>query len=136
MGLSQSTLQQARAAKPEGHSRKTAEVRFLPRKKESLCYVIEAYGKRILMLGSLGIAADTEYPTGVDLALFPYQGSGHLHRIAAGIYQKLKPKAVLLIHFDDTFPPFSSDVDTSKIQKYLQERTAVYRLENGGSLEL
>ncbi|MBQ6040124.1 MAG: MBL fold metallo-hydrolase [Oscillospiraceae bacterium] len=105
-------------------------------KKESLCYQIEAYGKRILMLGSLGIAPDTAYPKGVDLALFPYQGSGQLFEIAAGIYRKLKPKAVLLIHFDDTFPPFSSDVDTSEIQDYLKKRTVVYQLENGGSLEL
>ena len=116
-----------------GKLRKFASCR---EKKESLCYLIEVYGKRILMLGSLGIAADTAYPTGVDLALFPYQGSGHLLQIAAGIYQKLRPKAVLLIHFDDTFPPFSSEVDTSEIQDYLQKRTVVYKLKNGGSLDL
>jgi L-ascorbate metabolism protein UlaG (beta-lactamase superfamily) len=106
-------------------------------KKESLCYLIETNGKRILMTGSLGVAADADYPTGADLALFPYQGSGNLLKTAVHVYRKLRPQAVLLIHFDDTFPPFSSDVDTVKFENYLKKQSAaVYKLKNGGTLEL
>ena len=72
----------------------------------------------------------------VDLALFPYQGSDQIAEIAKGIYNKLMPKAVLLTHFDDTFPPFSSEIDTSEFEEYLKDRTAVHKLEHGGSLEI
>lgn len=105
-------------------------------KHESLCYLIEISGRRILILGSLAIAADTAYPERVDLAFFPYQGFGSLCETAAGIYHQLKPKAILLTHFDDTFPPFSSDVDASEFTEYMKERAAVYQLRHGGTLIL
>ncbi|HRR77696.1 MAG TPA: MBL fold metallo-hydrolase [Ruminococcus sp.] len=105
-------------------------------KKESLCYLIEAYGKRILILGSLAIAEGVDYPKGADIAFFPYQGSKELCRIAAEIYEKLRPEAVLLTHFDDTFPPFSSEIDTSGFEEYMKGRGAVYKLPHGGSFEI
>ena len=91
---------------------------------------------RILILGSLAIAPDTAYPKDVDLAFFPYQGFGSLCETAADIYHQLKPKAILLTHFDDTFPPFSSDVDTSGFMDSMKEHAAVYQLRHGGTLIL
>ena len=105
-------------------------------KHESLCYLIEIAGKRILILGSLALDADTVYPEGADLAFFPYQGFGSLCDAAAEICERIKPKAVLLTHFDDTFPPFSSEVDTSGFRSRMKERLPVYRLKHGGTLEL
>ena len=105
-------------------------------KKEALCYLAEAYGKRILILGSMALAPDTEYPAGADLALFPYQGSDQLFAIAKSIYQTIRPKAVLLTHFDDTFPPFSREVETAGFEHYLKSRAAVYRLRHGGTIEI
>lgn len=107
-----------------------------PENGETLCYSVEAYGKRIIILGSLAIADGVAYPKGADLALFPYQGSKELCRIALGIYNRLRPKAVLLTHFDDTFPPFSAEIDTSDIEAHLKSRAAVYKLRHGGSIEL
>lgn len=105
-------------------------------KQESICYLIEIFSRRILILGSLALAADTVYPKGVDLALFPYQGFGSLCEIAADIYEQLRPKAVLLTHFDDSFPPFSSEVDTTEFAEFMKNRTAVYQLQHGGTLRL
>ena len=105
-------------------------------KKETLCYVVEVYGKRILILGSLALADDIDYPTGVDLAFFPYQGSKRLCDIALRIYDRLRPKAVLLTHFDDTFPPFSSEIDTSDFEEHMKQRAKVYKLPHGGRLEI
>ena len=119
-----------------GAVRKILKFTSCREKKESLCYIVEAYGKRILILGSLAIDGNTDYPMNVDLALFPYQGSDQIAEIAKGIYNKLMPKAVLLTHFDDTFPPFSSEIDTSEFEEYLKDRTAVHKLEHGGSLEI
>lgn len=119
-----------------GAVRKILKFTSCREKKESLCYLVEAYGKRILILGSLAIDGNTDYPQDVDLALFPYQGSDQVAEIAEGIYNKLIPKAVLLTHYDDTFPPFSSEIDTSEFEDYLKGRTAVYKLRNGGTLEI
>lgn len=105
-------------------------------KKETLCYVVEVYGKRILILGSLALADGTDYPTGVDLAFLPYQGSQKICDIALRIYDRLRPKAVLLTHFDDTFPPFSSEIDTSDFEEHMKKRVKVYKLPHGGRLEI
>ena len=105
-------------------------------KKESLCYLVEAYGKRILILGSLSLAKNSAYPLGVDLALFPYQGSDQLCSIAKRIFQTIRPKAVLLTHFDDTFPPFSTEIDTTDFEHYLKNCAVVLKLNHGESLEI
>lgn len=105
-------------------------------KKESLCYLIEVYGKRILVLGSLALAEGVDYPSGVDLVLFPFQGPEQIYDNACDIYNKLSPKALLLTHYDDTFPPFSSEFDTAEFEEYLKGRTTVYKLRQGGSMEL
>ena len=120
----------------KGVIRKILKFTSCREKKESLCYLAEAYGKRILLLGSLALAPDAAYPKGADLALFPYQGSEQLCSIAEGIYQTLKPGAVLLTHFDDTFPPFSTEVDTSDFESFLKDRAEVYKLGHGGSVEI
>ena len=120
----------------KGIIRKLMLIASCPEKKESLCYLVEACGKRILILGSLALDPQTAYPTGADLAFFPYQGSDHLCDIAADIYGQLRPHAVLLTHFDDTFPPFSSEVDTADAEAYLKKHTTVYKLPHGGSFEI
>ena len=105
-------------------------------KHESVCYLIEVYGRRILILGSLALAAGTAYPAGVDLALFPYQGFGQLCETASAICEQLSPCAILLTHFDDTFPPFSSEVDTSEFKASIKKQVPVYQLRHGGTLSL
>lgn len=122
----------------KGVIRKILKFTSCREKKESLCYLAEVCGKRILILGSLALAKDISYPKGVDLALFPYQctDSEQIFDIAKGVYEKLKPKAILLTHFDDTFPPFSTEVDTAEIEQYLSGRTQVFRLSQGSSFQI
>ena len=105
-------------------------------KKETLCYHIKAYDKQILILGSLALANDIPYPTDVDLVFFPYQGSEKLCETASALYEQIRPKAILLTHFDDTFPPFSSDIDTSEFEKRMKDTVTVYKLRHGSSLEI
>ena len=88
------------------------------------------------MLGSLNLAADVDYPTGMDLLVLPYQGTSDLLTPAIQIIDRLKPRAVLLDHFDDAFPPISNTVDTSDIQEYYAEKLPVNRLEPGQSFTL
>jgi len=120
----------------KGIIRKLLKITSCLEKKETLCYLVEAYGKRIFILGSLALAKDIAYPEGVDIAFFPYQGSKRLCEMAKQICIRLRPKAVLLTHFDDTFPPFSSEIDTSEIEERLKKHISVYKLRHGGSIEI
>ena len=120
----------------KGIIRKLVQFASCLEKKETLCYMIEAHDKRILILGSLALADDVAYPIGADLAFFPYQGAVNLCQTAMEVYERIRPKAVLLTHFDDTFPPFSSDIDTSGFEKLMKNTAAVYKLRHGSSLEI
>ncbi|MBO5210178.1 MAG: MBL fold metallo-hydrolase [Lachnospiraceae bacterium] len=89
---------------------------------ETLIYQIDAGSKRILVLGSLNLDENTEYPKYVDMLVLPYQGATDLITPALSIIEKIEPKTVLLDHFDDAFPPISRRVDTRPLKKVLTER--------------
>jgi L-ascorbate metabolism protein UlaG (beta-lactamase superfamily) len=79
---------------------------------ETVVYDIVVANKRILLLGSLNLDDDTEYPTGADLLILPFQGRSDLTKYAMPFIDRLQPKKILLDHFDDAFPPISSNVKT------------------------
>lgn len=89
---------------------------------ETLVYQIDAGGKRILVLGSLNLDENTEYPKYVDMLVLPYQGATDLITPALSVIEKIEPRTVLLDHFDDAFPPISRRVDTRPLKKVLTER--------------
>ena len=70
----------------------------------------------------------------MDLLVLPYQGASNLLTPAMQVIERLKPKAVLLDHFDDAFPPGSSAVDTSDIRRALEGRLPLHILRPGESL--
>lgn len=100
-------------------------IRFLremlrfPEKGEILMYEVSCGGKRIQVLGSLGLDAHTDYPAGADVLILPFQGRSDLETYALGIVRRLKPRTVLLDHYDDAFPPVSGDIDTENFIKIL-----------------
>jgi hypothetical protein len=63
-------------------------------------------------MGSLNLDDDTAYPIGVDLLILPLQGRSGISKYAMSFVEQLQPKKILLDHFDDTFPPISSAVNT------------------------
>ena len=75
---------------------------------------ISGGGKRVMVLGSAGMDGGTEYPTGADLLVFPYQGRAGMHRYLVSFLRRLRPKAVMLDHFDDAFPPLTHTIGTKK----------------------
>lgn len=79
-----------------------------------LVYQIEAGGKKILHLGSLNLAGEENYPEETDILTLPFQGRSDLDVYALKFVEKIKPKNIYLHHFDDTFPPMSSNVDCSR----------------------
>lgn len=79
---------------------------------ETLFYEIEAEGKRIQLMGSMGTDIDTLYPTGADVLILPFQGTSDPARTVQPIIDKLQPKRIFLDHYDDAFPPMSSHIKT------------------------
>ena len=74
------------------------------------------------MLGSLNLDEDTEYPKGVDLLILPLQGRSDVSKFAMHVIDRLQPKKVLLDHFDNSFPPISSYVDTEHFASLMNSK--------------
>lgn len=93
-----------------------------PEGNETLTFQIDTADKRILVLGSLGLDENIEYPKYVDMLILPYQGATDLVTPTLSIIEKIEPRTVLIDHFDDAFPPISNHIDTKPLKKALEER--------------
>lgn len=89
---------------------------------EILFYEVCAESIRVQIMGSLGLDPDTDYPTGADVLLLPYQGRSDLAAYALPLVERLAPKRVLLDHHDDSFPPVTSEIDTTGFEELLTGR--------------
>ena len=107
-----------------------------PEHGEMLGYLIEAEGRRLFAMGSLNLDPAVAYPTAMDLLALPYQGTSDLLTPALAVIRRLRPRAVLLDHWDDAFPPISATVDTSDIEARLAGEMPLYKLAPGESLEI
>lgn len=75
---------------------------------------ISCEGKRVFVLGSAGMDGQTDYPKGADLLVFPYQGRTRMHRYLGDFLRVFEPKAVMIDHFDNSFPPLTHTVNVKK----------------------
>ena len=82
---------------------------------ETVFYLVEAEGKTIAVMGSLNLREDVEYPRNMDLLVLPYNGWEDNYPPAIEVIERLKPKKVMLDHYDDTFPPLTTEIDTKRI---------------------
>jgi hypothetical protein len=92
-----------------------------PQKNEILFYELSCLGKRVHIIGSMNLDADTCYPTDADVLILPLQGRSDQDSYALNIVKRLQPKSVLLDHYDDAFPPMSDTVDTSGFERNVRE---------------
>ena len=88
---------------------------------ETVIYDINTQGKRILLLGSLNLDSEVEYAPGADLLILPFQGRSDLGSYAMPIVKRLNPGKILLDHFDDTFPPFTTEVNTERFLSLMRD---------------
>lgn len=86
-----------------------------------MAFDIRAEGKEILLLGSLALSEEEDYPKRADLLILPYQGNSDLEKEALKIIKRLEPKRILLSHFDNAFPPLSRSVDTRELKQMMDE---------------
>ena len=82
---------------------------------ETVFYEIEADGKRVCLMGSLNLREDEDYPVGADLLVLPYNGWNDNLPPAVETIERLRPKRVVLDHWDDTFPPLTGPLDLSPV---------------------
>ncbi len=99
--------------------------RNYPEEGEILFYELECRGRRLQIMGSMGLAPDESYPTGADLLILPYQGKSSPAGYAASLVERLRPRAVLLDHYDDSFPPMTAQVGTAEFESLLTEQYGI-----------
>lgn len=80
---------------------------------ETISYYIKHHKMTFLLLGSMALDKNTNYPTNVDYLILPFQGRSDLNKKVVPLLQKIKPKNIILSHFDNSFPPISTTVDIS-----------------------
>lgn len=91
-----------------------------PEYKETQCYLIQRNGWRAFVMGSMSLRKDVIYPKRMDLLILPYQGSSHLLEEARKCIFRLEPKAILLSHFDDAFPPVTRNIRLTPLLEWMQ----------------
>ena len=75
----------------------------------------------VLVFGSMGFAPEVIYPA-PDLLVLPLQGHSDIFNIALEAVRRIKPGAVMLDHFDDSFPPISDTIDADYFAELLKEK--------------
>ncbi len=85
---------------------------------ETVFYKVESDGSTLFLMGSLNLWDDTEYPDGADLLILPYNGWTDNYPPALRVMERLKPKRVVLDHYDDTFPPLTAPPDLTPVLDY------------------
>ncbi|MCR4951559.1 MAG: hypothetical protein K6A40_09585, partial [Solobacterium sp.] len=75
-------------------------------------------------MGSMNLL-DEDYPEGADLLILPFQGRSDIDSFGEQIIRRLKPKTVLLDHYDDAFPPMSGTVETASFEALLKDRYGI-----------
>lgn len=96
-----------------------------PERGETLFFDIACGGLRVQIMGSMGLDPGVDYPTGADVLALPYQGRSDLTAWALELVRRLSPKAVVLDHYDDTFPPISGAVSLEGVAAALREELGV-----------
>lgn len=104
------------------------ENRICTENDETVMYLIEADGKKLCLMGSLNLRDEIEYPEHADLLILPYNGWEDNFSPAVKTIERLKPKKVLLDHYDDTFPPITMPLDLSPILKRHKGHVSVAEL--------
>ena len=108
--------------------------RDYPENGETLFYEITADGKRLQIMGSMGMADGADYPTGADLLILPFQGTGNPAATVRPIVDRLKPKRILLDHYDDAFPPLSAQIATERFEREMCEKGIPCRAMRAGKV--
>ena len=105
-----------------------------PERDQTVFYRIRAEGKTVCLMGSLNLREDASYPAGADLLVLPYNGWEDNYRPAVRTIRRLKPRKVVLDHFDDAFPPVTMPLDPGPLLERFKGRVRV--MKKGEAVEV
>ncbi|MBQ7688589.1 MAG: MBL fold metallo-hydrolase [Clostridia bacterium] len=89
--------------------------RKFPENREIVAYEIVSEGKRIFLTGSFRDTPEIDYPHDIDLLVLANGGSVFVPEKTEGFLAKYRPKAVLIDHFDNAFPPVTRNVSVKRL---------------------
>ena len=95
--------------------------RKFPSGHEIVMYDIHNGDKHILLCGSFGSFDDVEYPKNPDLFILANGGSVFVPEVTKKFIADIKPKTVLVDHFDDAFPPLTRKVDVTRLKHTIEK---------------
>ncbi len=121
---------------PLRKNRLSIEYLKYPERGEILFYEIEAENKLIQLMGSAGLDENVNYRTGADLLILPHQGRSDIDDHNKRIVERLKPKRVLLDHYDNSFPPYTVDVPVDDFCDKMSKTVLTEKLIEGESVEV
>ncbi|MCD8201706.1 MAG: MBL fold metallo-hydrolase [Clostridia bacterium] len=84
-------------------------------------YEIQGSEKTVMVCGSCDLDEETSYPHGADLLALAYQGRADLPKQSANVLRRVNPKAVMLTHFDDAYPPITTEKKTDRFLSAVQK---------------
>ncbi len=93
----------------------------MPENHEIVIYDVENKGKHILITGSFGYAPDETYPENPDLFVLANGGSVLVPEISKKFIDQIKPKKILVDHFDDAFPPLTRRIDLTRLKNVIHK---------------
>ncbi len=107
-----------------------------PEKSQTVFYEIKCQNKLIQIMGSADLQEGVNYTLGADLLILPHQGRNDIDEHNKKIVEKLKPKRVLLDHYDDAFPPYSKNIPTDDFCFCLSKTIPTSPLVEGETIEI
>ena len=98
-----------------------------PENDETVFYLVEAEGLRLALMGSLNLREEEDYPVETDVLILPYNGWEDNLLPAVSAVERLKPRYILLDHYDNAFPPATRPLDLSPVLEKYGPRIAPLR---------
>ena len=93
----------------------------MPENGEIVAYEITHGDKRIFLTGSFRDTPEITYPKDVDLLVLANGGSVFVPEKTKGFLRKYTPKAILVDHFDNAFPPVTRNVSVKRLQRTVKK---------------
>ena len=91
-------------------------------KGEIYAYEISALNKKIFLMGSAGNIKNSYIPKDIDILFLPYQGKSNICGYSFKLVEKIKPKTIVLTHFDNAYPPITTEINTEKFISKMKEK--------------
>ncbi len=116
--------------------KRTIDYLKYPEKNQTLFYELYIEGRLVQIMGSADLDENISYSTGADILILPHQGRKDIDEHNKKIAQQLKPKRILLDHYDNAFPPYSADIPVDKFCEKISKTIPTEKLIEGRTIEI